>query len=170
MNNYAEKKRKYAFSALLSLIIPGLGQIIKGHVIKGSVIFLGIIICFISIIGLLLLPFIWIWNIYDAYTSNSEKIFKSNKEKMAKNGISGAPLELEKPKKSEEVGEIDIQRAKEKKQPGMAIINISEITDLTDGQFEEAEYEFKDALDFNPNDVEAELYLALCLKHKGKIV
>ncbi len=62
--------QKYGVPALVSFFIPGLGQIIKGHVIKGVLIWLigGIVSFFLF--WTIIIPFvIWAWNVYDAYNS-----------------------------------------------------------------------------------------------------
>jgi TM2 domain-containing membrane protein YozV len=58
-------------AAVLSLILPGLGQIYNGQIGKG-LIFMIIItpilaLTVLVIIGFVLLPLFWILNIYDAY-------------------------------------------------------------------------------------------------------
>ena len=55
---------KYGLPALLSFFIPGLGQIVKGQVLKGIAFFFGTLIGFTLIIPGII---IWIWNISDAY-------------------------------------------------------------------------------------------------------
>jgi len=63
-------KPTYGVPAILSAIIPGLGQLIKGQILKA--LFIWIIS---GVVGFLLwwtviIPFIvWAWNIYDAYNS-----------------------------------------------------------------------------------------------------
>ena len=68
-----EKKEVYGVPALLSLFIPGLGQIVKGQVAKGILImiasFVAVLLCLV-LIGFVLYPIIWIWSIYDAYQDN----------------------------------------------------------------------------------------------------
>lgn len=57
-------------SVLASFVIPGLGQFGKGHFGRGILIFLGAILCLFSImilVGIVLLPVYWIWNMIDAY-------------------------------------------------------------------------------------------------------
>jgi TM2 domain-containing membrane protein YozV len=58
-------KQTHGMPALLSFFIPGLGQIVKGQILKGILAFigvgLGIVMLFIP--GLI----IWIWQIVDAY-------------------------------------------------------------------------------------------------------
>jgi len=60
--------QKHGVPALLSFFIPGLGQLIKGHIGKAIIAFFGTIIGLI----LMIIPgiFVWLWNIYDAYNSN----------------------------------------------------------------------------------------------------
>lgn len=63
------QEHKHGFPAFLSFIIPGLGQLIKGQVIKGILIFIACIVSWFILP--IILPFlIWIWNVYDAYNSN----------------------------------------------------------------------------------------------------
>lgn len=52
-------------AAILSFFVPGLGQIVKGQILKGIGFFLGTFIgmAFFVIPGLV----IWVWGIYDAY-------------------------------------------------------------------------------------------------------
>jgi hypothetical protein len=81
--------QKHGFPAFVSFFLPGIGQLIKGHIGKCFLIWLyyAAILCLIyclSIEGylrgpstgisfitvLLLLLILWIWNIYDAYNAN----------------------------------------------------------------------------------------------------
>ena len=63
-------KPTYGVPALLSFFIPGLGQLIKGQLIKAFVIW-----ALAGVVGFLLwwtfiIPFLlWAWNVYDAYNS-----------------------------------------------------------------------------------------------------
>ena len=61
--------QKHGVPALLSFFIPGLGQIVKGQLIKGIIVFIGVGLGLIMLIipGIV----IWIWQIVDAY---NEKI------------------------------------------------------------------------------------------------
>jgi len=59
-------------AAVLSFLIVGLGQIYNGQIGKG----IGLIICYVIsillcfvLIGFILLPILWIYGIYDAYTT-----------------------------------------------------------------------------------------------------
>ncbi|MBP6412581.1 MAG: hypothetical protein KA450_03975 [Bacteroidia bacterium] len=65
------ENQKHGMPALLSFFIPGLGQLIKGHVLKGILIWvLGGILIFL-LWWTFIIPFvIWGWNVYDAYNSN----------------------------------------------------------------------------------------------------
>lgn len=60
-------KPKHPFPALLSFFIPGLGQVVKGQVGKGILIFLGtgIAALFLLIPGII----VWIWQMIDAYNN-----------------------------------------------------------------------------------------------------
>lgn len=58
-------------AAIASFIVPGLGQIYCGKIGRGVMILIGAIICcllIVVVIGIILAPLFWIWNIYDAYT------------------------------------------------------------------------------------------------------
>lgn len=57
---------------MLSFFIPGLGQLVKGNVLRGIVIFIGL--CFSIalmsvVVGFVLAPILWVWQLYDAYTA-----------------------------------------------------------------------------------------------------
>ncbi len=65
-------KQKYGVPAILSFFIPGLGQMVKGEVGKGILIFIGMIIsaALITIlIGLITTPVLYFWQIIDAYNN-----------------------------------------------------------------------------------------------------
>ncbi len=65
------EKKSEGISAILSFFIPGLGQIYNGQIGKGIVmIIVGVILAFtmVILIGFILYPIFWIWNIYDAYS------------------------------------------------------------------------------------------------------
>lgn len=76
INSKYEVKRKHGFAALISLILPGVGQLIKGQIFKAICIWIisGLMALFFWIV-LLVPPVIcvpilfWMWNIYDAYNS-----------------------------------------------------------------------------------------------------
>ena len=62
--------KKHFLPALLSVFIPGLGQLIKGHIFKAILIWIlsGILVYFL--LWTVVIPFcFWIWNVYDAYNS-----------------------------------------------------------------------------------------------------
>lgn len=65
------EERKHGVPALLSFLIPGLGQIAKGQVGKGIAFFFGTLAGYSACImpGIAL----HLWNIYDAYTHNPER-------------------------------------------------------------------------------------------------
>lgn len=73
-------KRKSPFlAALLSLIIPGLGQVYAGDLLRGFAILagLGISFCLMAlIIGFLTFPAIWIFAVIDAYKMVKNKMIK----------------------------------------------------------------------------------------------
>lgn len=66
-NNHSSHKQKHGVPAIISLFIPGLGQLIKGQAGKGILIFIGVIVG----LFLFVLPgiIIWIWQISDAYNN-----------------------------------------------------------------------------------------------------
>ena len=69
---------KHPLPAFISFFIPGLGQLVKGHIFKGLFIWVGgIAIWVLSILigffvwWMFLVPVVfWIWNVSDAYNSN----------------------------------------------------------------------------------------------------
>lgn len=68
---YVERKSE-GLAAVLSFFIPGLGQIYNGQIGKGIIIFILFAIfsaMIFILIGLILAPLFWIWNIYDAYST-----------------------------------------------------------------------------------------------------
>ena len=64
------RSERYVFPAVLSFFIPGLGQLVKGRFLFGGLIMLGSLaaggLCVLGI-GLLILPVLWIFQLYDAY-------------------------------------------------------------------------------------------------------
>lgn len=68
-----KENKKHVVPALLSFFIPGLGQAVKGDFLKGILIFFGMGISYflmLILVGFIILPILFIWNIYDAYNSN----------------------------------------------------------------------------------------------------
>jgi hypothetical protein len=61
-------KPTYGLPALLSFFIPGLGQLIKGQILKAFLIWaVGGALSFF-LVWTIVVPFvIWAWNVYDAY-------------------------------------------------------------------------------------------------------
>lgn len=69
--------QKYGLPALLSFFIPGLGQMVKGQVGKGILVFIVWLLSFIliiTVIGAIAPLIIYIWQIADAYNDNPQKI------------------------------------------------------------------------------------------------
>jgi TM2 domain-containing membrane protein YozV len=67
---YTQEKKSTGIAAVASLVIPGAGQIYCGKIGRGIMfiiltVLLGITVIFL--IGILLLPIFWVYNIYDAY-------------------------------------------------------------------------------------------------------
>ena len=68
------EKQNHLIPAILSAIIPGLGQIVKGQIIKGVlIIVLGITVSYLLFWTIVFPILFWAWNVYDAYTSDKEK-------------------------------------------------------------------------------------------------
>lgn len=68
--NKKTKEEKHGFPAVLSALVPGVGQIVKGEVGRGLLIIAGTILGFllmILLIGFVLTPILYVWQIYDAY-------------------------------------------------------------------------------------------------------
>lgn len=66
------KQEKYGVPAIISLLVPGLGQIVKGEFWKGIGIMTGLFIStllIILVIGLITTPLIYFWQVYDAYNA-----------------------------------------------------------------------------------------------------
>ncbi len=74
------KRKSPLLAALLSLIIPGLGQVYAGDLLRGFALLagLGISLCLMAlIIGFLTFPAIWIFAVIDAY-----KMVKKQNDKI----------------------------------------------------------------------------------------
>jgi len=66
------EQKNPGIAAVLSFLFTGLGQIYNGQIGKGiSFIVLGVVLALtvIFLIGIILYPLFWIYNIYDAYRS-----------------------------------------------------------------------------------------------------
>ena len=77
--NYAycppPKTKSEGLAAVLSFLIPGLGQMYNGEIGKGVMILLGcILLGFLSflIVPIVILVVVYIWNIYDAFKTAEE--------------------------------------------------------------------------------------------------
>jgi TM2 domain-containing membrane protein YozV len=58
-------------AVIASFFIPGLGQIYCGKILRGIGIIIAAIIAaclVIVLIGFIIYPILWVWNLYDAYT------------------------------------------------------------------------------------------------------
>lgn len=67
-----ETKETYPIPAILSLFVPGLGQLVKKDYAKSVIIFLSYVMSLILIflfVGLIFAPIIWVYGIYDAYNA-----------------------------------------------------------------------------------------------------
>lgn len=68
-----ENTQKHGVPTLISFFVPGVGQLIKGHMMKAVGIWVigGLVGFFLW--WTYVAPFIvWVWNVYDAYNSNSD--------------------------------------------------------------------------------------------------
>lgn len=64
--------RNENISAVLSFLIPGLGQVYNGELGKGIFIFLVAslsVVLMALLIGFIMYPIVWVWGIYDAHQS-----------------------------------------------------------------------------------------------------
>jgi TM2 domain-containing membrane protein YozV len=65
-------EQRHGVPLLISFFIPGLGQLAKGDWVSALFFFVANVIagllCLVAI-GFVLLPIVWIWNLYDAYVS-----------------------------------------------------------------------------------------------------
>lgn len=66
-NNGADSDAGIA--AVASFILPGLGQIYNGEIAKGLLLMVFVLGTAITLIGLVIAVPLWIWAIYDAYTT-----------------------------------------------------------------------------------------------------
>ncbi|MDY9924834.1 TM2 domain-containing protein [Methanosarcina sp.] len=70
-----QPRKSPGIAAVLSFFIPGLGQIYNGQIMKGIIfIILASIFGFLTVvlIGYILYPLFWIYNLYDAYNTARE--------------------------------------------------------------------------------------------------
>jgi len=68
---FVERKSE-GLAAVLSFFIPGLGQVYNGQIGKGIIVLILFALFTASIIvliGFILAPLFWIWNIYDAHNT-----------------------------------------------------------------------------------------------------
>lgn len=68
----AHNEKNPTLSLVLSFLITGLGQIYNGQVGKGFGLLIGVIICaflFFLMVPLFIIPVLWIYSMYDAYTT-----------------------------------------------------------------------------------------------------
>jgi TM2 domain-containing membrane protein YozV len=66
----ASEKKSPGFAAVLSFLIPGLGQIYNGQIGKGIIMVVAAVIfalLIIILIGIILYLALWLYGIYDAY-------------------------------------------------------------------------------------------------------
>ena len=76
--------KKSGVAAVLSFLIPGLGQIYNGQIIKGiQFIVISVILSVLTIIliGFILYPIFWIYTIIDAYNVGGVKKTKRRRKR-----------------------------------------------------------------------------------------
>lgn len=64
------ENQKHGVPAILSFFLPGLGQLIKGEIAKGVIIFIGFWVAIITVVGVIVAIPLWLWGIVDAYNHN----------------------------------------------------------------------------------------------------
>jgi TM2 domain-containing membrane protein YozV len=72
----SQKPEKHGIPALVNLILPGVGQMMKGETLKGILILIGFLISAaltLLLIGFITTPIIYIIAIIDAYNNNPKK-------------------------------------------------------------------------------------------------
>jgi len=65
-------KEKHGVPALLSFFLPGLGQLVKGSVLRGIIVFVAMCLAVAAmgiVVGFVIAPILWLWQLYDAYTA-----------------------------------------------------------------------------------------------------
>ena len=63
-------KPTYGVPALVSFFLPGLGQLIKGQILKALFIWAASGLVGFLLWWTIIIPFVlWAWNVYDAYNS-----------------------------------------------------------------------------------------------------
>jgi TM2 domain-containing membrane protein YozV len=65
-------RERHGVPALLSFFMPGLGQLVKGSVLRGIAIFVAMCLAVVAIsivVGIVIAPILWLWQLYDAYTA-----------------------------------------------------------------------------------------------------
>ena len=60
---------KHGIPAIISFFLPGVGQLMKGHIGKVVLIFFGFWVAAFSVVGVPIAIGFWIWNIVDAYNA-----------------------------------------------------------------------------------------------------
>lgn len=76
------QKKRHTVPAILSLFIPGLGQAVKGQLVKAILIWIGGGLMFFFLFWTFVPYVFWAWNIYDAYFSNAKADAKKVTEKL----------------------------------------------------------------------------------------
>lgn len=79
---HMKQTQRHGVPALLSLFIPGLGQLVKGQILTGLIVmvaaaFFGLL-CFVGI-GVILLPIFWVVQVYDAYAKPDAALMREIK-------------------------------------------------------------------------------------------
>lgn len=69
-------ERNPGLAAVLSFFIIGLGQIYSGAVLRGILFMVCSTILLLTVVGIIILPFVWLYNIYDAHQCAIEENLK----------------------------------------------------------------------------------------------
>jgi len=79
-------------AAVMSFLVPGLGQIYNGDIGKGLMMIIGMvvsIVLFFFLIGFVTYFLIWLWSIYDAYNRAESINAKHRSRRMKSRGRAG---------------------------------------------------------------------------------
>ncbi len=76
-NKSNKQKGEHGIPALVSFFFPGVGQLMKGHWKTAILVWVALMLSFIAcffMVGLIMLPVVWIWNSYNAYTATEDNL------------------------------------------------------------------------------------------------
>lgn len=102
-------ERNPGLAALASFVVPGAGQIYNGRLVKGFALAFGAILSIplmLFVVGLFTYAAIWIYAVYDAYTT-AERINAGEVDASVRVDPDEDPIEVERADDPEEVGRAD---------------------------------------------------------------